>query len=137
LLEAVTYGPPVSSQLAFVIYLVVDHRKFKLLKVKMSSIGTTIYGDPFSYDEIHSIEKNGQDLEFYARLALGKNVLEVGCGSGRYTIPLVLRGIEITVMDLSQIKMAKKFCLKNRPTMKASLKLVKSSGIIRCTRDSC
>lgn len=47
--------------------------------------------------------KTQDDLAFYlayARQAAGP-VLEIGCGTGRVTIPLAAHGIEITGLDVS------------------------------------
>ncbi|GGJ19328.1 class I SAM-dependent methyltransferase [Deinococcus roseus] len=43
------------------------------------------------------------DIHFYARLAerVGGKVLELGAGSGRVTIPLARRGLEVTALELS------------------------------------
>ena len=47
---------------------------------------------------------NGQvdELVRFAGLAEGAHVLEVGCGMGRYTLPLAERGLRVEGLDLSQ-----------------------------------
>lgn len=58
------------------------------------------YSDPFAYDaENDSFEPDGP---FYLTLAqrIGGSVLEVGCGTGRITIPLAQQGIQITGLDI-------------------------------------
>lgn len=58
------------------------------------------YSDPTGYDlENDSFEPDGP---FYLTLAqrTGGSVLEIGCGTGRITIPLAQQGIQITGLDL-------------------------------------
>jgi ubiquinone/menaquinone biosynthesis C-methylase UbiE len=38
-----------------------------------------------------------------AELGPGQRVLEVGCGMGRYTLPLLERGLDLTCLDLSPV----------------------------------
>lgn len=38
-----------------------------------------------------------------ARLGQAENILEVGCGMGRYSLPLLERGYELTCLDLSPV----------------------------------
>jgi SAM-dependent methyltransferase len=59
------------------------------------------YDDPAIYDqETPSFEPDGP---FYLALAqrFGGPVLELGCGTGRNTIPLARRGVDITGLDLA------------------------------------
>ena len=59
------------------------------------------YDDPAIYDqETPSFEPDGP---FYLALAqrFGGPVLELGCGTGRITIPLARRGVDITGLDLA------------------------------------
>jgi SAM-dependent methyltransferase len=48
------------------------------------------------------------DVAFYERLARGGGgaVLEVGCGTGRITVPLAQAGLEVTGVDLSEAMLA-------------------------------
>ena len=58
------------------------------------------YEDPILYDcETHHFEPVGP---FYLALAqrFGGSVLELGCGTGRYTIPLAQAGVEMTGLDI-------------------------------------
>ena len=58
------------------------------------------YADPILYDlENQGFEPTGP---FYLSLAqeVGGSVLELGCGTGRYTIPLAQAGIDITGLDV-------------------------------------
>lgn len=67
----------------------------------LSPINLDDYADPELYDlETHDFEPAGP---FYLNLAqqLGGAVLELGCGTGRYTIPLAAQGINITGLDLA------------------------------------
>jgi SAM-dependent methyltransferase len=59
------------------------------------------YADPALYDlENHKFEPEGP---FYLALAqrLGGNVLELGCGTGRLTIPLAQQGLTMTGLDVA------------------------------------
>lgn len=63
------------------------------------------YTDVVIYDaEIEAETKDPfmPDGPFYLSLArqLGGKVLELGCGTGRYTIPLAERGVDITGLDI-------------------------------------
>lgn len=64
---------------------------------------TDIYHDGWHYDLMFGGYAGGSDLEFYADQArqCGGDVLELGCGTGRLTIPLALRGLNVTGLDLS------------------------------------
>ncbi len=59
------------------------------------------YADPVIYDLENS--KFEPDGPFYLALAqrFGGPVLEIGCGTGRITIPLAQHGIEITGLDIA------------------------------------
>lgn len=58
------------------------------------------YQDPVFYDV--EMEQFGAPDEFYLKLAqrIGGSVLELGCGTGRYTIPMAKAGIRITGLDI-------------------------------------
>jgi SAM-dependent methyltransferase len=61
----------------------------------------TIYADPANYDrESGTFNPDGTILLDLALQAKGP-VLELGCGTGRVTIPLAARGIDLTGLDLS------------------------------------
>ena len=58
------------------------------------------YADPELYDlENHEFDPDGSFLMEYAKEAKGP-VLELGCGTGRITIPLAQSGIDITGLDI-------------------------------------
>lgn len=64
--------------------------------------GTTAhYGDADYYDE--SYQRHRADVTFYLQTALehGGPVLELGCGTGRVTLPLARAGIEVVGLDAS------------------------------------
>ena len=54
------------------------------------------------YDEVYSFVDN--DIDFYTNKfkEFGGKVLEIGCGTGRVTIPLLEAGADITAVDYSQ-----------------------------------
>jgi ubiquinone/menaquinone biosynthesis C-methylase UbiE len=54
------------------------------------------------YDEIY-VDSAPQDLELYQELAAecGGRILELGCGTGRVSLPLARAGHSITALDLS------------------------------------
>lgn len=60
----------------------------------------TIYDDPLCYDLIHV---GGGDVPFYLDLIAqhGGPVLELGCGTGRVSIPIAERGFEVTGIDIA------------------------------------
>ncbi len=69
----------------------------------------TIYDDPRAYDLLFGAYAGGQDdLEFYLRQAqaAGLPVLELGCGTGRLTIPLAERGVDVTGLDISPMMLS-------------------------------
>ena len=55
------------------------------------------------YDAAYSVKEDLVDRDFYLDLAneYGGPVLEFGCGTGRITLPLARRGVEVTGMDAS------------------------------------
>ena len=50
------------------------------------------------YDAAYSVKEGLVDRDFYLDLAneYGGPVLEFGCGTGRITLPLARRGVEVT-----------------------------------------
>ena len=60
------------------------------------------------YDDVYSFVDN--DIDFYRNKSdqLGGNILEIGCGTGRVTIPLLANGYDVTGVD-SSTKMLAKF----------------------------
>ena len=48
------------------------------------------------------VRRQVEQLMAFAQLPAGARVLEIGCGMGRYTFPLVERGLEVEGLDLSQ-----------------------------------
>jgi 2-polyprenyl-3-methyl-5-hydroxy-6-metoxy-1,4-benzoquinol methylase len=72
---------------------------------------TNYYDDPYLYDLEYDIRT--QDLQFYIdkcneyKNKKNLKILELGCGTGRLTIPLAKEGFNITAID-SDIKMLKR-----------------------------
>ena len=64
---------------------------------------TSIYSDAQRYDLVMGAYAGGDQLNFYRRQVAryGEPVLELACGSGRFTIPLAREGVNITGLDLS------------------------------------
>jgi len=54
-----------------------------------------VYGSPF-------VENVLDKLISFAGLSKAHRILELGCGAGRYTIPLIQRGYNITGIDISK-----------------------------------
>jgi SAM-dependent methyltransferase len=56
-----------------------------------------------TYDLLHRVVPGGDDVAFFRRLALAEAgpTLELGCGSGRVTIPLAEAGVDIVGLDRS------------------------------------
>ncbi|MGG1662706.1 class I SAM-dependent methyltransferase [Brevibacillus sp. NRS-1366] len=68
-------------------------------------------GNMYQWADYYDLTQHGVngDVEFYmeqAKLAGGK-VLELGCGTGRISIPMAQAGIDVTGVDLSQEMLAK------------------------------
>lgn len=63
-----------------------------------------LYSDAQRYDLVMGAFAGGDQLDFYYRqiIRYGGPVLELACGSGRLTIPLARKGVNITGMDLSE-----------------------------------
>ena len=61
------------------------------------------YGVGAKYYDGHT-KKNLVDRDFYLELAntYGGPVLELGCGTGRITLPMARRGVEVTGLDASE-----------------------------------
>ena len=60
------------------------------------------YDDPVIYDSENPLTKVADAMQFYLTLCqrVGGPVLELGCGTGRFTIPLAQAGIDITGLDV-------------------------------------
>ena len=58
------------------------------------------------YDSVYSYVRN--DISFYTRLAREAKgpVLELGCGTGRVTLPIAESGVEVTGVDSSEAMLA-------------------------------
>lgn len=64
---------------------------------------TSIYDDGFEYDALAIRHDAGVEAGFYASCAPnGGSVLELACGTGRLTVPLAERGLDITGLDHSK-----------------------------------
>ena len=63
----------------------------------------SLYSDAQRYDLVMGAYASGDQLNFYRRQVAryGEPVLELACGSGRFTIPLAKEGVNITGMDIS------------------------------------
>lgn len=66
------------------------------------------YAEPLRYDYEYRARRD--DVEFYRALAerlRAKSVLELGCGSGRITLPLLADGLSVTGIDHSAAMIAR------------------------------
>jgi ubiquinone/menaquinone biosynthesis C-methylase UbiE len=64
----------------------------------------SLYSDAQRYDLVEGAYATGDFLDFYRRqiARYGEPILELACGSGRLTIPLIESGIQITGLDISE-----------------------------------
>jgi len=62
-----------------------------------------LYSDAQRYDLVMGAYASGDQLNFYRRKVVrySEPVLELACGSGRFTIPLAKEGVNITGVDIS------------------------------------
>ena len=68
----------------------------------------SFYSDAQRYDLVMGAYAGGDQLGFYRRQVarFGEPVLELACGSGRFTIPLAKEGVNITGVDISEEMLA-------------------------------
>src|SRR5271168_4581153 len=61
------------------------------------------------YDTSPLVARRTQDVKFYVEAAAvwGGPILELGCGTGRITMPLAESGLRVTAMDISQKMLAR------------------------------
>jgi len=64
----------------------------------------SFYSDAQHYDLVMGAYASGDQLNFYRHQVAryGEPVLELACGSGRFTIPLANEGVNITGVDISK-----------------------------------
>jgi SAM-dependent methyltransferase len=77
------------------------------LRLALEAGTTEHYKDPLLYD--HEYQRRRDDLRYYRALAaeVGGPILELGCGTGRLTIPLARDGFEVVGVDLSADMLAR------------------------------
>ena len=70
----------------------------------MNDNGVSFYSDAQRYDLVMGAYASGDQLNFYRRQVAryGDPVLELACGSGRFTLPLAREGVNITGVDISE-----------------------------------
>lgn len=76
--------------------------------------GPATYGDRIAeaYDAMHSHLDPAAAIEALARLAGGGRLLELGIGTGRIALPLIVRGVEVHGVDASEAMVAE---LRSKP----------------------
>ncbi len=84
-------------------------------------MSSDFYTDAPRYDLFEGEFAGGTFLDFYQRQIehYGEPVLELGCGSGRLTIPLAKQGVQIKGLDLSEamLNLAKEKAEKQNVTL--------------------
>jgi len=70
----------------------------------MNDHSINLYSDAQRYDLVMGAYARGDQLNFYRRQVAryGEPVLELACGSGRFTIPLAKEGVNVTGVDISE-----------------------------------
>jgi SAM-dependent methyltransferase len=65
------------------------------------SFGESLYADAAFYDRMVCAEDHGAEIAFYASMAGAPraSILELGCGTGRLTLPLAAAGHAVTGID--------------------------------------
>lgn len=90
-----------------------------------SSSARSLYDDPLLYER--AFASRTSDIEYFCQLAeqAGGLVLEYGCGSGRVTLPLAQRGIEVLAVDQSATMLAvlKQRLLELPPDLRSRVEL--------------
>jgi SAM-dependent methyltransferase len=83
-----------------------------------------MYRDGRHYD--HMLPSDGQDIVFWLRQArrYGDPILELGCGTGRVSIPLAQEGFQVTGIDVSDAMLHR--AKEKSKNVKPSVNLVKS-----------
>jgi SAM-dependent methyltransferase len=68
-----------------------------------------LYDEAELYDRIMAPPHLAEEVEYYATVAkaFGNSVLEIGCGTGRLSLPLARRGLSVTGVDVSPHMLAK------------------------------
>jgi len=68
-----------------------------------------LYDEADLYDRIMTPPHFAEEVEYYAMVAkaFGNSVLEIGCGTGRLSLPLARRGLRVTGVDVSAHMLAK------------------------------
>lgn len=105
----------------------------------MNNDYASFYSDAQRYDLVMGAYASGDQLNFYRRQVAryGEPVLELACGSGRFTIPLAQEGVNITGIDISEemLNLAKSkassgwFALKGR-TRKQTRRVARTGNAI-------
>lgn len=84
-------------------------------RLSKESVGP-LYKDSRHYDAMNGSE--GSDVNFYVEQAVKKRgtVLDLACGSGRFSIPISRKGLKVTGLDVSatMLNLAKTKALENK-----------------------
>jgi glycosyltransferase involved in cell wall biosynthesis len=82
-------------------------RQLRQLREQKKYYGNAVHKNIIPNNYPHSIQKHLKELFSYLHLEENARVLEVGCGMGRFTIPLAEKKVRIEGMDLSEVLLEK------------------------------
>src|SRR5690554_2293050 len=95
----------------------------------MKKDNRNLYINTAEYYDYDNRDNLTADIPFYIDFAhkIGKKVLELGCGTGRVTIPLALSGCMVTGLDLSEsmLRVFREKLEKQQEPIKKRVALVK------------
>src|SRR6478752_7343688 len=118
-----------------------------MIKPPSGSAGWDDYADFYDWENAQTMAR--RDVPFWQRLALAAEgpVLELGCGTGRVTLPLARAGVKVVGVDLSAPMLERARCRfirissrsSRRPTASCShccARLISAPRCAPCTTSS-